>query len=81
MKNNKLAETSTEELIQNEKKIKVLTLILAGALLVLFGASLFLTFKKGFTVLSCIPIGLLPILILNINNWNAIKKEIKSRDV
>lgn len=81
MENKKISGLSNEELIKSEKKVKTITLLLAGALLVLFLANIFLTFKKGFTAMSVIPIALLPILILNINNWNALKKEIKSRNL
>lgn len=79
MKNEKFANKTTEELIRDEKTLKVITTIFGGMLFVLFIMGIFLSFKQGFTALSVVPIALLPILIININNWNAIKKEIKSR--
>jgi len=81
MNNRKPADLSNEELIRDEKNIKTLTLIFMGVLLVLFASTIFLTFKNGFSAMSVIPIALLPILIMNINNWNALKKEIKSRNL
>ena len=79
MKNEKFANKTTEELIRDEKTLKVITTIFGGMLFVLFIMGIFLSFRQGFTALSVVPIALLPILIININNWNAIKKEIKSR--
>ena len=81
MNNRKPADLSNEELIRDEKNIKTLTLIFMGVLLVLFASTIFLPFKNGFSAMSVIPIALLPILIMNINNWNALKKEIKSRNL
>ena len=81
MNNRNPADLSNEELIRDEKNIKTLTLIFMGVLLVLFASTIFLTFKSGFSAMSVIPIALLHILSMNINNWNALKKEIKSRNL
>ncbi len=81
MKNKKLNELSNEELLKNEKSLKVVTYMLAGAILVLFAAGIFLTFRKGFSALSVIPIALFPIVILNLNSLKEIKTEIKSRNL
>ncbi len=79
MKNQKLSETNTADLKKSEKSIKTITGILLGMLLVLFILSLYITFTKGFTALLIIPIALLPIVIVNFNSINEIKKELKSR--
>ena len=79
MKNQKLIETNTVELKKSAKSIKTITGILLGMLIVLFLLSLYITFTKGFTPLLIIPIGLLPIVIVNYNTINEIKKELKSR--
>lgn len=76
-----ISEYTDEELINNEKKIKILTIMLMVAIIILFLSTIFLTFKKGFSALSVIPIALLPILIMNINNWNKLKKEKVNRDL
>ncbi|GAA4151772.1 hypothetical protein GCM10022217_05890 [Chryseobacterium ginsenosidimutans] len=76
-----ISEYTNEELINNEKKIKVLTIMLMAAIVLLFLSTIFLTFKKGFSALTVIPIALLPILIININNWNKIKKEKADRNL
>ena len=81
MKKNPITEYTDEELISNEKKIKGITVMLASVTLLLFLVNIFLTFKRGFSALNVIPIALLPILILNINNWNQLKKERTNRNL
>lgn len=81
IKNNKLADQTNEQLIQNEKKVKVITLLFLGGLLLLFLITIYLTYRNGFTALSVLPITLMPVLIASISNWNALKKEIKSRNL
>jgi predicted nucleic acid-binding Zn ribbon protein len=76
-----ISEYTDEELVNNEKKIKVLTIMLMVAIVLLFLSTMFLTFKKGFSALTVIPIALLPILIININNWNKLKKEKANRNL
>lgn len=76
-----ISEYTDEELINNEKKIKILTIMLMAAIVLLFLSTMFLTFKKGFSALTVIPIALLPILIININNWNKLKKEKADRNL
>jgi len=80
-KNNKLADQTNEQLIQNEKKVKVITLLFLGGLFLLFLITIYLTYRNGFTPLSILPITLMPVLIASIGNWNALKKEIKSRNL
>ncbi|GEN71291.1 redox-active disulfide protein 2 [Chryseobacterium lathyri] len=79
MKNKALTEYTNEELVSNEKKIKAITIMLGIAILLLFLSNIVITFKRGFSALNVIPLALLPILILNINNWNQLKKEKANR--
>jgi len=81
MKNKSISEYTNEELISNEKKIKIITIMLGIAILLLFLSNIILTFKRGFSAMSVIPIALVPILILNINNWNQLKKEKANRNL
>lgn len=81
MKNKSISEYTNEELISNEKKIKIITIMLGIAILLLFLSNIVLTFKRGFSTMSVIPIALVPILILNINNWNQLKKEKANRNL
>lgn len=81
MKNKKPAEMSNDELIKNEKKLKALTLVFAGILIVSFVTILILRMRKDFSPVIATPIALFPLLIVLINNWNELKKEIKSRNL
>ncbi|MBT2619858.1 MULTISPECIES: redox-active disulfide protein 2 [Chryseobacterium] len=81
MKNKPITEYTNEELINNEKKSKAVTTLLMVSIPILFLSNMFLIFKNGFTALTVIPIALLPILILNINKWNQLKKEKANRNL
>lgn len=82
MSNKKISEMSNEELLKNEKTIKTVTSLLAGALFFLFAVTVFLNIlKKEFNTLTVVPIAFLPILIININNLKEIKKEKVNRGI
>lgn len=70
---------NTEDLVKNEKILQGITYGFAVILLFLLGVNIFLVVKKGFGASQVVPIALLPILVLNLNNLREIKKELKSR--
>ncbi|HAY3549691.1 redox-active disulfide protein 2 [Elizabethkingia meningoseptica] len=80
MKKENWSSLSTEDLNQKQKSIKSLTTMLIVTLIALFLISLFISLKKGFTPLLVIPIALLPVVSMNLNNLKNIKKEIDSRN-
>lgn len=80
MKKEDWSSLSTEDLNQKQKSIKSLTTMLIVTLIALFLISLFVSLKKGFTPLLIIPIALLPVVSMNLNNLKSIKKEIDSRN-
>ncbi|HFK5569138.1 redox-active disulfide protein 2 [Elizabethkingia meningoseptica] len=80
MKKEDWSSLSTEDLNQKQKSIKSLTTMLIVTLIALFLISLFVSLKKGFTPLLVIPIALLPVVSMNLNNLKNIKKEIDSRN-
>lgn len=80
MKNNKFSEMTTEELIKNQKTLKLVNTIFAVVLFMLFALNIFIVFMKGFSAMNVVPIALLPILFLNINNLKEIKRELESRE-
>ncbi|WP_078769277.1 redox-active disulfide protein 2 [Elizabethkingia meningoseptica] len=80
MKKESWSSLSTEDLNQKQKSIKSLTTMLIVTLIALFLISLFISLKKGFTPLLVIPIALLPVVSMNLNNLKNIKKEIDSRN-
>ncbi len=81
MAKKELRDLSNEELLTNEKKMKAITLVFAVLLIFLFSSIILLTVKKGFSVLIVTPIALFPLLIIMLNNWNDLKKEIKLRNL
>lgn len=81
MRNKLITEYTDEELINNEKKLKVLTVILGASTMLLFFATIILTVSKGFTPILIVPICILPLLIISIINWKGFEKEIKRRNL
>jgi hypothetical protein len=81
MENKKLTELSNEELLKSEKKMKGIVPAFGGILLISFAATFFLIFQKGFSALIVTPIALLPVFVITLNNWKAMKKEIKARGI
>ena len=79
MKNQKPSEMSTEKLLQQQKTIKLVTGLLAGMLTVLLVMGIFLAVEQKLYAFIPIPIALLPIVFLNLNNLKEIKKELDAR--
>ena len=75
----KLEELSNEELLKREKMLSAVTYTLAGMLLVLFALAMFLSFTKGFSALTVVPIALMPIVLINLGSIKKIKAERKLR--
>jgi len=80
MKNTKFSEMTTEELIKNQKTLKTVNTIFAVVLLMLFSLNVYIVLRKGFSAMNVVPVALLPILFLNINNLKEIKRELESRE-
>jgi len=81
MKTRKPADLNDFELIRDEKKYKFLTIAMFIAIAILIASGIFFSSQKGFSATSVMPIAFLPILIVNITTWNALKKEIKLRNL
>ena len=82
MKNKKPAELTNEELIKNEKTTKTAAILLACMLFILLIAATFAIFKQRKLVsLIAVPLGLMPIVIVLLNNWKELKKEIDARNL
>ncbi|TAF95250.1 MAG: redox-active disulfide protein 2 [Cytophagia bacterium] len=80
MKENSYAKMSDETLKKNIKTTTFVAGLLGGALFVLFCIKIYNYVQEGLSVGLITPIALLPILLLNINNINKMKAELKSRD-
>ncbi|KXH85369.1 hypothetical protein [Chryseobacterium kwangjuense] len=81
MKNKLITEYTDEELVSNEKKLRILTIMLGTSMILLFFVTFILTLKKGFTPIITLPICLFPLLIINIINWKKFKKEKERRNL
>lgn len=83
MKSKNLQEKSTEDLLKRKKITQFVTGMLAGMLTVLVIMAVLLGYKKGFSMalpFFIIPLGLLPILIINFNDVKATQKELQIRN-
>lgn len=79
MKKRSITEYTDEELIRHEKKVQVLTIMLATSMIVLVFTFIVLMIKKGFNPVMIVPIGLFPLLVVNIINLKNLKKEKEKR--
>ncbi len=79
MKNNSLQDLSIEELRKKESITKVVTYMLAGALLLSFSLNIYNSINKGFNALTVVPFAMLPILLINFKNLKDIKNELNLR--
>ena len=70
---------STEQLEKSKKILSILLGFMLGASLITFVLGIYITINKGFSPVIIIPITMLPIWILNFNNLNKIKEELKNR--
>lgn len=80
MKSKPLSEMTKEELQKNEKAMKTAVLVLASCVGLMFITGIYLTFKKGFSVSSVLPVAFLPLFGINLQNWKKVKAEIASRN-
>ena len=79
MNDQKLKRLGDEELQKMQRKLKIITGMLAGGLLLILISALYSTIKDGFTIALIIPISLMPIIFINNKNLTNIKKELESR--
>lgn len=79
MKENKYAQLSTDELKAKAKKLKSITSLYTGMLMVLMFAVVFFGIRQGFSAISAFPFILLPILFVILKNAKELQDEIKSR--
>lgn len=78
---NDLTSMSDDQLLKSLKTTQTMTYVLAGALLVLLMASIYLTKTQGFNVLTVIPIAQLPILVMLSKKVKSIKEEAAKRNL
>lgn len=71
---------TVEELRNTEKQLSRTSIILAVCMVLMFLAGALLTFQKGFSGFTVIPVAFLPIAIMNFNNLKKIRAEIAARN-
>ena len=74
-----MSEQSSEQLLKTRKSLKVITAMLAGAILLLFLVSLYNS-KTGYGLIA-VPLALSTIVMLNVVNIKEISKELKLRSI
>ncbi len=79
MKEKLLTEMTLEELKKKDNTVKKLTAAMAGAVIVLVLAGIFLTIQKGFSVFSIFPVAFLPVFIVMVTGRKKIQEEIEKR--
>ena len=75
-----LSEMSVEELNQQQKSIKFVTGVMIGALIAMGAIGVFLTFQKGFSVFTILPVCFLPLAIINFKKLKEIREELRLRE-
>ncbi|SFQ22962.1 hypothetical protein SAMN05444144_10267 [Flavobacterium akiainvivens] len=67
------------KLLNLEKTVKAVLYMFAAAIVIMLITTIYTSVTRGFSAVSVLPVAFLPILLLNVNNLNEIKKEIKAR--
>jgi cytochrome b subunit of formate dehydrogenase len=79
-KEENLALLSTEELHKKAKSLKVVTIMLFIAILLMLISGIILTAKKGFNALTVTPISFLPLVIIFSAQLRKVNEELKKRN-
>jgi len=81
MNNKKPADLNDIELKRDEKRARFGTFAITAAIIISILSKIFFSKEFGFSPFSIMTFAFLPIMIINLNNWNALKKEIKARNL
>ncbi len=79
MKPKSLSEFTNEELVKNEKGMKIAVIILAVFVVIMFLSGGYLFSKKGFSFFTVMPLIFLPLWFINYRNWKKMKEELAKR--
>ncbi|SOD90519.1 hypothetical protein [Spirosoma fluviale] len=74
-----LSELSVDELHQQQKSTRRVAGAMIGLLVSMAAVSLFLTFQKGFSVLTMLPVFFLPLALTSFDKLKKIKAELRLR--
>jgi hypothetical protein len=79
MKPKPLSEFTTEELIKNEKGMRIIVIVMGVCVGFMFLSGGYLFVKKGFSASTALPLCFMPLWILNYRNWKKLKEELAKR--
>ncbi len=74
-----LSEISTEELVKNEKGMKIAVIVLGACVCLMFISGGYLFAQKGFSFSTIMPVIFLPLWFINYRNWKKMKDELAKR--
>lgn len=80
MKQQPFSEMTVEELRKTEKQLSRTSIILTVCIAIMFLAGAFLTFRKGFSGFTVLPVAFLPIAMMNFKNLKKIRAELAARN-
>lgn len=80
MKEKPFSEMTLEELKKKNDKIRKLTAVMGGAIIVLLFSGIYLTFEKGFSIFSIFPVLFFPVFAVMIKGRKKIQEEIEQRE-
>ena len=81
MASQKFQEMTTEDLKKREKLTKMSTGMLIACCIIMLAAGIILSVKKGFNAITIVPVSFLPLIIVNANSLQGIRKELQSRSI
>jgi cytochrome b561 len=79
MKKEEMEKLNLDELIKKEKEAKTGAYVMSFCVIAMFLAGLVTMSLEGWAGFSFLPFAFLPIMIISIQNWKNIKKEIEIR--
>ena len=79
MKSKPLSEFTTEELVKNEKGMKIAVIVLGVCVCLMFISGGYLFAQKGFTFSTVMPLMFLPLWFINYRNLKKLKEELMKR--
>lgn len=81
MSANKFAAMADEKLLKYEKMLTAIIIIFSVSIVMLLAAVIYINMTRGLSGLTVLPLGIAPILLLNVNNLKEIRKEKKARNL
>lgn len=75
-----LRRLSTDNLLKRRAALKRLLVIFVAVIVLLFAASIVMVTRRGFSVITLLPVFCLPLLLLIKKNFENVDSELRSRE-